>query len=790
MRSSTRLAKFKAVTQKQGPLGEIVLTYTKSFQRRDDSDFKSKYIEWLKALHELEALQAKPTAFRAEASTYCGYCFKETGRKFTNHTDADCRRKAGRSKDNDKAPTSDKSAKTSDKGDKTTASGKSDQRGSGRGPWCHICETNGHKTSECPAKAMLLQAVRAVGKGAVATVSDSNESATDGDQYSSASALYLHLATSALSDTSPTPRGDPPLQHETLYRFRVPPLWRTKYSIGDPDLTKPFEVDFKIPRRLPKRARPPSPEREVRGKQQRTALRAALVRVMEDHLSSQYSNKATSHCLKALLASSTTSLATRSTVDSGASMFLTNNRALLGPCKSVMGHIEVADGRILAAPMLEGPVRAAPLPPGLTGLYSEQFQHTLIGVCPLVFDAGHAVVLSKNHGFFCQPDSSCCPICHPAPRRIHFQATPTSLSLDLQPPTSALLGVSSPTAPEGVAAAQHPQVKRAAGTGNDTAPLPAATQQPQSTRAAETAPSHQEHRASGMANQHVEDKVARQTLTACTARTAQQQKHRASGQEHHLTPTDVGTQTEHIPHTHTQWLETWHSRLGGAPFPAILDLARRFPDLLNPPAGIFKADLSRWRCHCCTRANIKRNPAPPAVPHNPALQPLQEVHFDLFFFHETIALFLIDRASRARWCYFLNSKDEVPLKLQQFVVDANTAPFPVGSFHYTFDGSTKHDINAAQVNGYLASKGLTQRVKIFFSDNAGEQTQPLVKDFLRDLGFNNSPPLRNVSSRMPLQNAAAAGASPARCVTTWGLVTCPSRLPSTLSRSTLNVATT
>ena len=142
----------------------------------------------------------------------------------------------------------------------------------------------------------------------------------------------------------------------------------------------------------------------------------------------------------------------------------TNNRALLGPCKSVMGHIEVADGRILAAPMLEGPVRATLLPTGLTGLYSEQFQHTLIGVCPLVFDAGHAVVLSKNRGFFCQPDSSCCPICHPAPRRIHFQATPTSLSLDLQPPTSALLGVSSPTeltAPEGIAAAQHAQVKRA-----------------------------------------------------------------------------------------------------------------------------------------------------------------------------------------------------------------------------------------------------------------------------------------------------------------------------------------
>ena len=245
------LAKFKAVTQKQGPLGELVLTYTKSSRRRDDPDFKSKYIEWLKALHELEALQAKPTAFRAEASTYCGYCFKETGKKFTNHTDADCRRKAGRSKDNDKASMGDKS----DKGDKTNASGKSDQRGSGRGPWCHICETNCHKTSECRAKVMLLQAVRAVGKGAVATISDSNEPATDGDQYSSASALYLHLATSALSDTSPAPRGDPPLQHETSYRFRVPPLWRTKYNIGDPDLTKPFEVDFKIPRRLPKRAR-------------------------------------------------------------------------------------------------------------------------------------------------------------------------------------------------------------------------------------------------------------------------------------------------------------------------------------------------------------------------------------------------------------------------------------------------------------------------------------------------------------------------------------------------------
>jgi len=768
------LAKIKAASKMHGVLGDLVLTF-KARLGRDGADFDTIYLQWLKELHDIELLQARPatralkaTDLRNDTKPHCSYCFAQTGKRFHNHAEGECRRKVADAQRGAAGPT-------------TTAPGKPDKS---KGPYCDICDDHlGHKTRDCPLKAMMRQAAQMVGQGAVAqaSISDPNTPAPVGGQYSSVSDLYLHLATSALTDSSGPSPSEPPDQYETVFRFRVPPAWRNKINFRDKAMTMPGEIDFKIPRRVKKRARPPSPEREHRGKTARANLREALIKVLDAHLSGSTRNKGDSqysvlHALLARTSGSAPSTTTRSTIDSGASTFMTNNRACLGPCKPVWGAIEVADGRILEAPMLEGPVQASPLPSGLRGLYSDKFEHTLVGVCPLVFDARHAVILSREHGFFAQPDGPSCPICHPHPARFEFDATPTSLSLDLHPvdqtPDTSRRHLSSREKLSGARTAflgqiqeqhahilqgkerpqaqvQEPQEQHARIPQGKERPQ-AQVQEPQAKerlQAQVQEPQEQHaHILQGKARPQaqVQQPQEKPRLQAPAPEQEQEQEPgpgqlqaqaQEPGHEHTPAAASVHTQTEPLPRAYTEWLEIWHTRLGGAPLSAIVDLARRFPNKLKPPPGIFKADLSRWRCHCCTRAAMKRNTGPPAIPTPSTLAPLEEIHFDLFFFHETIVLFLIDRASRARWCYFLESKDEVPLKLQQFIIDVNTASFPVGSFYYTFTGSTKHDIKAAQVNEFLTSKGLPQRVKILFSDNAGEQTQPLVQDFMRDLGI-------------------------------------------------------
>jgi hypothetical protein len=55
------------------------------------------------------------------------------------------------------------------------------------------------------------------------------------------------------------------------------------------------------------------------------------------------------------------------------------------------------------------------------------------------------------------------------------------------------------------------------------------------------------------------------------------------------------------------------------------------------------------------------------------------VHFDLFFVGGEIVVIFVDRASRYEWIYFLDKKSDLPRILQQFLIDANSARFTVGS---------------------------------------------------------------------------------------------------------------
>ena len=57
------------------------------------------------------------------------------------------------------------------------------------------------------------------------------------------------------------------------------------------------------------------------------------------------------------------------------------------------------------------------------------------------------------------------------------------------------------------------------------------------------------------------------------------------------------------------------------------------------------------------------------------MQPLEEVHFDLFFVCGEIVLVFVDRASRHEWIYFLDKKSDLPKMVQQFLIDTNSTRF-------------------------------------------------------------------------------------------------------------------
>jgi hypothetical protein len=89
----------------------------------------------------------------------------------------------------------------------------------------------------------------------------------------------------------------------------------------------------------------------------------------------------------------------------------------------------------------------------------------------------------------------------------------------------------------------------------------------------------------------------------------------------------------------------WHARMPTAGCKALSALAKTFPNVFR-----FSPDTILPPCHACARARMRKAPAPPASTR--IVQPLEEVHFDLFFVCGEIVLVFVDRASRHEWIYF------------------------------------------------------------------------------------------------------------------------------------------
>ena len=75
--------------------------------------------------------------------------------------------------------------------------------------------------------------------------------------------------------------------------------------------------------------------------------------------------------------------------------------------------------------------------------------------------------------------------------------------------------------------------------------------------------------------------------------------------------------------------------------------------------------------------------------------------------------------------------------MQQFVVDVNTLNHPVGSIYYSIETNKKYGIDAKAVNDYLAERKRPQRLRILYTDGAGESASDGFEEFLADLSIQH-----------------------------------------------------
>ena len=204
--------------------------------------------------------------------------------------------------------------------------------------------------------------------------------------------------------------------------------------------------------------------------------------------------------------------------------------------------------------------------------------------------------------------------------------------------------------------------------------------------------------------------------------------------------------TRNVTSEHTiELIKLWHARLGGLSFKCLQALAKLHPDVLTTP---LQASFNKI-CHCCQRNSMKRSAALLSISRE--VSPLQEVHFDIFTFNGRYTVCLIDQGSREEFTYYIDKKSDLPKALQQFLIDCNTASFPVGSFVHQLQSKEDKGINAAALDSYFKDNGTRQQVKIIYGDYAGKNDSDSLDKFLTRLE------IRHLSSiaECPCQNGLA-----------------------------------
>jgi hypothetical protein len=85
----------------------------------------------------------------------------------------------------------------------------------------------------------------------------------------------------------------------------------------------------------------------------------------------------------------------------------------------------------------------------------------------------------------------------------------------------------------------------------------------------------------------------------------------------------------------------------------------------------------------------------------------------------------------------LHKKSELPAIVQQFIVDSNTLDYPVGSIYYSITSENLDGIDAKAVNKHLLSRNRPQRIRILYTDGAGESASHNLEEFFTDVNIQH-----------------------------------------------------
>jgi hypothetical protein len=403
------------------------------------------------------------------------------------------------------------------------------------------------------------------------------------------------------------------------------------------------------------------------------------------------------------------------------------------------------------------------LPDGQRGYTNPSLPTTLISGPQVVFEhPKQDVVLSEQHGSFMQPTSTKCPICNKHEQRINFDGGPAGFTLDIFPGRKDASERALWNAAANIDEEQE-SIERKALAGEPVGnteqiekygaePIVFAVPGPQESTV-ETASTVEALEIDGILPSDLQpaapqdgDNTARsmhftQVIPICNPAdpltTIDQLASLKQGRS-----TRRATAPSLTEHGATRF-KFLHTIFGGgitgnnisefmSEYPEFAESAK-LPKALLHPSGAKQL----CPCHCCTRTHMRKENAPPASTKQPA--PLEEVHLDLFTYPDDprYDAFFIDRRTRACWHYVLSKKSDLPAIVQQFIVDVNTLTYPVGSIYYAINSNNKYGIDAKAVNDYLTERQRPQRLRVLYTDGAGESASDGFEEFLADLNIQH-----------------------------------------------------
>ena len=584
-------------------------------QLKDDKrlkDFEVNFRKWQKiidAQQPVKTFVAQQQVKQLVAGQRCEWCFREKGKTFTNHTEANCKNKV--------------------RAEKT----KNNPAG------CYNCGGTGHWAKDCPSK-----------KGSTAQALSATTQ-TLADAVSEAAAAIrreLNLQGASANDVDNVSS----VCNKVIDQYPVPPPSSPSSACTVPSSPSRLELQAALLSRVAQRMR--------RG--------------------------------------------TVSMIDTAATQTITPEASLVRDLQHSDKRIACANDSIMENNIQEGTLHATTdygaVMPRLQTLTTPEAAATLISGPELVYKHHQDIVLSSEKGCFMQPaNEHKCPVCNVDPNRINISGSSDGFTLNLhpQPERKLAYGLSDPPA-------DLDSIKRELFPNGRTASSPATT-------------------------------PAMSGSEACPRTTSPSEA--TSTQSTTTEPPSSATATgkPHISEAGIQRFKLLHAALGGGitahNVHHFMEMYPEYSDILGLPKALKDSRIRDLlhKCHGCDRAKFKKANAPPAVDKQVA--PLEEVHLDIFTYPNAprYDAFFIDRCTRACWHYSIDKKSDLPRTVQQFLVDVNTiADYAVGTIC-----TTPHTLDAKEVNDFLSVRGCKQRVKVLFSDCAGETKFPEFEDFLADL---------------------------------------------------------